>query len=218
MARRGGVEVSDRPEAGTRSGRSRRLTPEEASLWALVVQSVTPLPLRRRRAGSAATAAEHASTPLSPVPISPAKAPMAKAPKGRVPEPLPPPPPPPASARPLDRHGLDANWDRRLAKGAIAPDFTLDLHGSSLDAAYLRLELGLTLAMAQGARVVLVITGRARPYGDPADRGNMRGAIRAKLLDWLAHGRHAGRIAAVRGAHPRHGGGGAVYVVLKRLG
>ena len=176
---------------GPGSGRSRRLSPEEASLWAQLVQSVTPLPTRRQRRAVAA-----------------------------LPPPPPPPPPtplPPVAPRPLDRHGLDANWDRRLAKGAVPPDFTLDLHGSSLDAAYLRLEHGLTLAATQGARLVLVITGRARPYGDPADRGSVRGAIRAKLLDWLAHGRHAGRIAAVRGAHPRHGGAGAVYVVLKRV-
>lgn len=117
--------------------------------------------------------------------------------------------------RPLDRHGLDANWDRRLSKGAVPPDFTLDLHGHSLDAAWSRLEHGLTLAHSQGARLVLVITGRPRPV-DAADRGTKRGAIRAKLMDWLAAGSHAGRIAAMRGAHPRHGGAGAVYVVLKR--
>ncbi len=131
-----------------------------------------------------------------------------------------PPPTPPASGRgehhrPLDRNGLDANWDRRLSKGAVPPDFTLDLHGHSLDAAWSRLEHGLTLAYSQGARVVLVITGCPRP-ADSADRGNKRGAIRAKLMDWLAAGSHTGRIAAVRGAHPRHGGAGAVYVVLKR--
>lgn len=132
-----------------------------------------------------------------------------------MPEPAAAPPPPPAPPRPLDRHGLDAGWDRRLAKGVIAPDFTLDLHGHSLDAAWSRLEHGLALAQSQGARVVLVITGRPRP-ADAADRGRQRGAIRAKLMDWLAAGSHAGRIAAVRGAHPRHGGAGAVYVVLKR--
>lgn len=102
-----------------------------------------------------------------------------------------------------------------MAKGVVAPDFTLDLHGHSLDAAWSRLEHGLALAQSQGARVVLVITGRPRP-ADAADRGRQRGAIRAKLMDWLAAGSHAGRIAAVRGAHPRHGGAGAVYVVLKR--
>jgi DNA-nicking Smr family endonuclease len=45
-----------------------------------------------------------------------------------------------------------------------------------------------------------------------------RGAIRAKLLDWLAASRHADVIAAVRRAHVRHGGEGALYLVLKRSG
>jgi DNA-nicking Smr family endonuclease len=129
--------------------------------------------------------------------------------------------PPPRSGedrkpRPLDRHGLDGSWERKLAKAEISPDFTLDLHGHSLDAAHARLEHGLTQAASMGARLVLVITGKPRPV-EAADRGGRRGAIRAKLLDWLAHGSHASRIAAVRGAHPRHGGAGAVYVVLKRL-
>jgi len=66
-----------------------------------------------------------------------------------------------------------------------------------------------------GARVVLVIAGRERPV-DPADRGTQRGAIRAKLLDWLAAGPHAEAVVAVRKAHQRHGGGGALYLVLKR--
>lgn len=68
-----------------------------------------------------------------------------------------------------------------------------------------------------GARLVLVIAGRPRP-ADAADRGERRGAIRAKILDWLAAGEHAHDIAAVRGAHRRHGGAGALYVVLRRRG
>jgi DNA-nicking Smr family endonuclease len=43
-----------------------------------------------------------------------------------------------------------------------------------------------------------------------------RGAIRAKLLDWLAASRHGDAIAAVRRAHIRHGGEGALYLMLKR--
>jgi DNA-nicking Smr family endonuclease len=97
----------------------------------------------------------------------------------------------------------------------MAPDFTLDLHGHGLDAAHGRLDAGLGQALAMGARVVLVIAGRPRPV-DAADRGTARGAIRAKLIDWLAAGPHASRIAAVRGAHRRHGGAGAVYVVLRK--
>lgn len=179
-------------------------------MWAQVAQTVTPLPGRRRRV------VEGASPVVAPP--EPSLPPPPKPPRGRVPPPLPAPAPPPPAPRPLDRHGLDANWDRRLGKGTVAPDFTLDLHGASLDAAHARLEHGLTLAATQGARVVLVITGRPRPHDGPADRGLTRGAIRAKLLDWLAHGSHAGRIAAVRGAHPRHGGAGAVYVVLRKAG
>jgi DNA-nicking Smr family endonuclease len=158
------------------------------------------------------------AAPVAPVaPVSEAPPVSVKRPRGRVPAPLPAPPAhAPAPPRPLDRHGLDAGWDRQLGKGTVSPDFTLDLHGASLDAAHARLDHGLALAIAQGARLVLVVTGRARPY-DPADRGSRRGAIRAKFLDWLAAGPHAGRIAAVRAAHPRHGGAGALYVVLRRV-
>jgi DNA-nicking Smr family endonuclease len=117
--------------------------------------------------------------------------------------------------RPLDRHGLDSGWERKLARGLLDPDFTLDLHGASLDGAHARLGVGLAQARAMGARVVLLITGRARPV-EAADRGHARGAIRAKVLDWLAAGEHAGSIAAVRAAHRRHGGAGALYLVLRR--
>jgi len=36
------------------------------------------------------------------------------------------------------------------------------------------------------------------------------------VRDWLASSRHAAHIASVRQAHPRHGGEGALYIVLKR--
>jgi hypothetical protein len=189
--------------------RSRILSSEEAALWARVAATIVPIKGRRHPPVEATSPADLPK--LAPPPsqravkqsATPAAAPVATA---RASE----------GKRVLDRHGLDAGWDQRLGKGAIAPDFTLDLHGHSLDAAWSRLEHGLAQASAHGARVVLVITGKPRPV-DAADRGRQRGAIRAKLLDWLALGSHASKIAAVRGAHPRHGGAGAVYVVLKRI-
>jgi DNA-nicking Smr family endonuclease len=111
--------------------------------------------------------------------------------------------------------GLDSSWERKLAQASIEPDFTLDLHGHTLDQAHGRLDMGLTQAKAMGARLVLLITGKSRPV-DAADRGTRRGAIRAKVLDWLAAGPHASDIAAIRKAHRRHGGEGALYLVLKR--
>ena len=120
--------------------------------------------------------------------------------------------PPPRSG---EDQGLDSSWERKLRAGTLAPDFTLDLHEHSLDAAYQRLLGGIDIARETGARVVLVIAGRARPV-EAADRSGARGAIRAKVLDWLAASRHASAIAAIRKAHRRHGGEGALYVILKR--
>lgn len=183
----------------------RGLSPEEAELWAKVAATVKPLHRK----------------PVAAAPIS-APAPRVAPVPQRKPKPLRPVAPAPvvaakpAEPRALDRHGLDASWERKLAKAAVSPDFTLDLHGHTLDAAHARLEHGLAQAISHGARLVLLVTGRPRPSDDHASRGERRGAIRAKLLDWLAAGPHASRIAAVRQAHPRHGGAGAVYIVLKR--
>lgn len=191
----------------------RGLSAEEAALWAKIAATVKPLDPK-----PAGLARPKAVAPVAPAAPLPATRPRVK---GRVPPPPAPPPPPPAPGRALDRHGLDSSWERKLARAAVVPDFTLDLHGHSLEAAHSRLDHGLTLAVAQGARLVLLVTGKPRPsddhgHGDFRGRGERRGAIRAKLLDWLAAGSHAGRIAAVRQAHPRHGGAGAVYIVLKR--
>ncbi|MFM9851646.1 MAG: Smr/MutS family protein [Sphingomonadaceae bacterium] len=110
---------------------------------------------------------------------------------------------------------LDAGWDRRLAKGLVAPDRTIDLHGETLQSAHTSLELALGDAVRSGARLVLLITGKAG-RDNPRLPPTSRGVIRASIADWLAMSSSASRIAAVRNAHPRHGGAGALYVILKR--
>lgn len=187
----------------------RGLSAEEAALWARVAQTVTPLP--GHRAQPHPLAKQIAAAPPAPPPMSMTKAP------GRVPPPPAPPAPRAAKPRPLDRSTLDASWDRKLARGVVVPDFTLDLHGHTLEAAHARLDHGIAQAVAHGARVVLLITGRPRHHDDHSTRSDRRGAIRAKFLDWLAAGSHASRIAAIRPAHPRHGGAGAVYIVLRKV-
>lgn len=182
----------------------RGLSAEEAALWAQVAQTVKPLKGRRVLPVALPKAVA--------VPAPAAVLPVAKKLRGRVPPPRPAPaptaPPPPAP-------GLDSHWDRRLAKAAVDPDFTLDLHGCTLEQAHVRLDMGLAQAKAMGARMVLLITGKPRP-AEHADRGEKRGAIRAKILDWLAAGPHGSDIAAVRNAHRRHGGDGALYLVLRK--
>ena len=179
----------------------RGLTAEEAAAWDKVAATVEPLHPPAKRAASAEP------------PVAAAPAPPKPLPKIRKPVPAPrkaPPAPPPVQTNSLDSH-----WDRRLKSGAIQPDFTLDLHDHGLDAAYDRLMSGVAQARAMGARTILLVTGRPRPVA-PADRAVMRGAIRAKVLDWLAASGHHSAIAAVRRAHPRHGGEGALYLVLRR--
>ncbi|NIJ08205.1 DNA-nicking Smr family endonuclease [Sphingomonas vulcanisoli] len=166
----------------------RRLSAEEQELWARVAATV------------------HAYRPLpgiDPLPPAPAR------PKPPAIRPSAPPLPAKAAA-PGDT--LDGGWDRRLRQGAVAPDRTIDLHGHTLASAHTALTHALERAIADDARLLLVVTGRARP----ADATPRRGLIRAAIGDWLAASPYAGRIAAIRNAHPRHGGGGALYIVLRR--
>lgn len=191
-----------------RSGRN--LTPEEAEVWARVARTVTPL--AKRKPVPAPLAEGDQAKPGGRAP-GPSPAPAKKV-KGRIPPALPPKPAPPGSAKQTQPH-LDGSWEKRIAKGTLIPDFSLDLHGSNLETAYGRLMHGLAQARAMGARVVLVVTGKPRP-ADPMDRGEKRGAIRSKIADWLAASEHAADIVAIRSAHPRHGGPGAIYVVLRK--
>jgi DNA-nicking Smr family endonuclease len=167
----------------------RRLTPDEQRLWARVVESVRPLAHAKKPELAAGEPPPGPKTSLPPAPA-----------------------PPPRAHRPVPGTTLDATWDRRLSRGAVAPDAVLDLHGHNLATAYDLLDRRLEQAIAGGARLLLLVTGK--PPG--RERPVTRGAIRAAVGDWLTASRHAGDIAAVRNAHPRHGGAGALYIVLRR--
>ena len=120
--------------------------------------------------------------------------------------------PPPRSGEELGKRTLDGSWDKRLRDGAVAPDRVLDLHGMNLDTAWRAIDRGLDQAIARGDRLLLLITGHHRPGDPPVERGRIRAAVH----HWLAASRHASDIAAVRSAHRRHGGGGSLYIVLRR--
>ena len=185
----------------------RRLSPEDLTLWQQVAASVRPL--RGRKAALRASAVplrdEMTAALASPLPVKPAKV----GPSRPVTRLQPPPPPK------LHANTLDAGWDKRLAKGSVAPDRTIDLHGHNLHSAHALLDVALGDAIRQGARLVLLITGR--PARDnPRLPPTSRGVIRASVQDWIAAGPWSSQIAAIRAAHPRHGGNGAMYVILRR--
>ena len=172
----------------------RSLSPEEAALWSRVADTIRPLSRDRL-----APKAVEPTPPPTPV-RSPAKL-VGKGPPSIRPKPV-----------PIGDRTLDGRWDKRLRSGGVEPDRVLDLHGMNLDTAWAAIDRSLELAIARGDRVLLLITGHHRPGEPPVQRGRIRAAVH----DWLAASRHADDIAAVRGAHQRHGGGGSLYLVLRR--
>lgn len=171
----------------------RSLSADEAELWQRVTATIRPLSREPIEAAAA------------PIVAPKTESKQRAAPARHV-------PPPPA--KPMRGNTLDGGWDRKLKTGSITPDRTLDLHGHNLDSAYGSIDLALERAIAGGERVILLITGHARTGEPPVQRGRIRAAVH----DWLAASRHAPRIAAVRAAHRRHGGGGSLYIILRRTG
>jgi len=169
----------------------RSLSPDEAALWERVAATIQPL--SREKNDQLAAGKSINSIRIARQPPAPPK-------RTERPE----------HARPGTT--LDGGWDRRLRSGAVEPDRVLDLHGMNLDTAWRAIDRGLDQAISAGERVILLITGHHRPGDRPVERGRIRAAVN----DWLAASRHATRIAAVRGAHRRHGGGGSLYIVLRR--
>jgi DNA-nicking Smr family endonuclease len=110
---------------------------------------------------------------------------------------------------------LDSRWEKSIKRGQLQPDMSIDLHGHTLATAYQRLDRALAEAVADGVRVLLVITGKSREGAGSQERPG-RGAIRAEIAHWLDRSPFAAHIASIRNAHPRHGGGGALYVIMRR--
>lgn len=185
----------------------RRLAPDESALWKKVAATVKPL---AKAKAPLAPVAPPTVKPPKPTPRSTA---IPAAPP-RAPAKLPPP------RRTHQAATLDGHWDRRLRKGLVRPDLSIDLHGHTLASAQALLDDAIGRGLMRGARVLLVVAGRLRPgadrlpqmHGDPRPRG----AIRASLPDWLAYSPYADQIVALRPAHISHGGAGAVYVILRR--
>ena len=185
----------------------RRLSAEERALWARVMATVKPMPGREAvkplPLGGGVGVGESQATPSTRSRPTPNPSPKGEGKKKVMPTPAPTP-----------GTTLDGSWDKRLSRGMVQPDATVDLHGHTLNSAYAMLDDALGRSIARGDRVILLITGK--PPRPDSERPHARGAIRAAVGDWLHSSRHADAIAAVRGASPRHGGSGALYIVLRR--
>lgn len=108
---------------------------------------------------------------------------------------------------------FDRDIDRALSKGRRTPEAKLDLHGMTLVAAERAVRSFIAEASTENRRVVLIVTGK----GMRLEGGRVFGGrIRAEFPGWLERAENRARVAGVRTAHPRHGGSGAFYVLLRR--
>jgi len=111
----------------------------------------------------------------------------------------------------LDRHrpvDIDRRSWQRLKRGEITIDGRIDLHGLTQAQAHERLNGFIVAMQARGCRTVLVITGLGRS-GD--------GILRHMVPRWLNEPDNRQRIVTFTQAQLKHGGAGALYVLLKRL-
>ena len=183
--------------------RRRRLSDDERTLWHRVTRSVAPLQRARARPEpeEAETVAAHRKSlaskgkPAAPARAAPTRA--ADAPKAA-----------PALA-PLDRRSK-----KRLARGTEPIDARLDLHGCTQNEAHAALLQFLRRAQHEGARYVLVITGKGR--FSSGDISREVGVLRRQVPQWLRLLEFRAYVTGFEDAHIAHGGEGALYVRVRR--
>lgn len=101
---------------------------------------------------------------------------------------------------------LSPEHQQRLKKGQIKIDSRIDLHGVERFEAQDRLHRYLEHAKCHGLRNLLIIHGKGSKHGEAP-------ILKTHLYLWL---RHYPVILAMHSAHAKHGGTGALYVLLKK--
>lgn len=182
--------------------KSRRpLTASELELWRRSTADVQPLDetrsLETPPEAPAAKTADRFARRRSATKTEPSKTKPEKKPTPRALDPLGP--------VDIDRR----NWER-LKRGRIEIERTLDLHGRTQSEAHDTLDRFLAMASATGLRCVLVVTGKG---GTGVDG---RGVLRQMVPRWLGEAGNRDKVLTYCPAQPRHGGDGALYVLLRR--
>jgi DNA-nicking Smr family endonuclease len=191
---------------GKRGGKGKVLP--DFHLWTAVSRTVDPLPGKRHLL-------DLNDTPL-PMPEPPA--PPAKAAKQAVPRISMP------AYQSQGRPGrqaaqqIEPGMRKRLQRGHIPIDGTIDLHGMRQVEAEAALTRFIKARVQRGDRTILVITGKGlKKLDDDAATIVERGVLRSMLPIWLSAPQLAPFIAGWEAAAQGHGGQGAFYVRLRRV-
>jgi DNA-nicking Smr family endonuclease len=177
--------------------RLRRLSDEEIALWTDFARGVS-----RRRGASLPAPAK----PLAPKAAAP-PADAAAAPADGL---------KPVKPRPLPLAPIERRLKRELARGRGAIDGAIDLHGMNQAEAHQALRGFLRHCQARGARLVIVVTGKGGPLGEPGPHGEERGVLRRLAPHWLREPDLRPVVLGFEEAGRAHGGAGALYVRLRR--
>jgi len=176
--------------------KSRSLSDDERALWDTVTRAVAPL--RKRKAKKREEQAVVAAPPPPARPMRAARSAPPVAPKTQAPP-----------FAPLGRR-----MRSKLARGSESIDARIDLHGLTQADAHAALARFLRRAQRDGARVVLVITGKGiRPGADPHSE---RGVLKRQVPHWLESAALRNYVIGFESAAIGHGGAGALYVRLRR--
>lgn len=107
------------------------------------------------------------------------------------------------------KHGLESLSQQhrdRLIKGQLPIDARIDLHGLERFEAQDRLQRFLHHARGHANRTLLIIHGKGSKHGETP-------ILKQHIFLWLRQYHH---ILAIHSAHPKHGGTGALYAILKK--
>ncbi len=182
----------------TRPSARRILTEAEIELWLRVAETVS-----RRADAILPERAVRVLPPAAAVAVAPPRK-ATRAPDTAVP------------ARPAlpPLAPFEKRYRQKLTRGRVAIEGAIDLHGLSQAQAHVALLGFLRAAHRDDARLVLVVTGkgRARDAGAEAEPG----VLRRLVPIWLRATDMRRLVLGFEEAGPGHGGGGALYVRLRR--
>lgn len=130
-------------------------------------------------------------------------------------------PPPSTPAAPMESRRpvlpslapIDRRARQKLARGHMPIEAAIDLHGMRQQEAHHALHGFLSRAQRDGAKIVLVVTGKGESH--PAE-GLETGVLRRSVPLWLRAPEWRGLVVGFEEASRPHGGAGALYVRLRR--
>ena len=116
----------------------------------------------------------------------------------------------------INSPNMDKKNFKKLVKGKMEIEGTIDLHGLTADQAKIKLITFINHSYSLGKRLIIVITGKGKHKGFDEFQRPINGVLRQNLPEWLSGPSVSSKVLQVTQAQPKHGGAGAFYVYLRR--